>query len=708
MRVRFSRKEKLAAFTVAILLLLGAGAGRALFFGGTGASPGCSEIPLSNGLKAWYKMDGGTTDSSGNGNDAVNNGASLTTDYRNGANCAYSFNGSSNYMTVPNAYAPTNNILTISAWVKRFQTISNGSIIGNYNSANNVGGYTVSIGASPCSGNQVKVTKFGIVDICIGSFPADTNWHSLIVVWSGSGVVDYVDGVSNGSSANTSNFNASTGPTEIGNLGGSGITYWKGSIDDVRIYNRALTSSEIAQLSGEYSNSKLSAASGEKGLAGWWKFDGNTKDSTPYADNAVSNTGVLAADRRGRANSAYSFNGTNQCMTIPNTSNINIDTYTISVWINTTQTPVSDADFVEKWTGSGSYPYALRLQSNGHPSIRAYDGTNNPSVTATIAVNDGNWHHVVATRTYHGAMQIFVDGVSAGSGTDNTTGTTTGSSAVYVGCRGAPSQYFSGSLDDLRIYNRVLSASEINTLYTSYDSQASLYGATPSGGLGQNLLGWWAFNGNAKDSTPYANNGTVSNATLTTDREGRANSAYSFNGSNASIATTYVQTSVTAFTVSAWVKTTSSAFAQTIWQDRGASGAGVSLTLYINDSNQGFGTTNKLSFAEDTNGEGVGTTSTASVNDGNWHMLTGTWSASSGTLVAASQFHLFIDGQSAASNGYFLRGSKNSPFTGLNGAYIGYHANWPPHYFNGTIDDVRVWNRVLSAAEVSQLYKSYQ
>jgi hypothetical protein len=53
--------------------------------------------------------------------------------------------------------------------------------------------------------------------------------------------------------------------------------------------------------------------------------------------------------------------------------------------------------------------------------------------------------------------------------------------------------------------------------------------------LQKGLVASYPFNGNAKDATPYANNGTVSGATLTTDRKGKANSAYSFNGSNATI-----------------------------------------------------------------------------------------------------------------------------------------------------------------------------
>lgn len=60
---------------------------------------------------------------------------------------------------------------------------------------------------------------------------------------------------------------------------------------------------------------------------------------------------------------------------------------------------------------------------------------------------------------------------------------------------------------------------------------ASIFIGGDSINLQKGLVGWWKFDGNAKDSTPNSNHGTVTGATLTTDRKGQTNKAYSFNGS---------------------------------------------------------------------------------------------------------------------------------------------------------------------------------
>ena len=67
------------------------------------------------------------------------------------------------------------------------------------------------------------------------------------------------------------------------------------------------------------------------------------------------------------------------------------------------------------------------------------------------------------------------------------------------------------------------------------------------------LVGWWPFNGNANDESGKGNNGTVNGATLTTDRNGNANSAYSFNGLNNYISTS--RTSLSNFSFSIWFNT---------------------------------------------------------------------------------------------------------------------------------------------------------
>ncbi len=172
-------------------------------------------------------------------------------------------------------------------------------------------------------------------------------------------------------------------------------------------------------------------------------------------------------------------------------------------------------------------------------------------------------------------------------------------------------------------------------------------------------------------------------------------------GSTGYIQTTYTQTAVTAYSVSAWIKTTSTALLPII-QDRG-SGAGNSLTLVIG-LNGTYGGIGRLSFVVDSNSVWVGpTASSLLVNDGNWHHIVGTWSAPSGMLVAASQFNIYIDGNAQALSTPSQRGAPQSPLSGLGTAIIGYHSTWVK-FWNGQIQDVAIFETELSAAQAQSLY----
>ena len=89
------------------------------------------------------------------------------------------------------------------------------------------------------------MTKYAIVDIYLGDFPDDTDWHHIVGVWNEDGQTVYVDGEVNGESANTANFSgAAAGNLLIGgDTGDQGFA--DGAIDDVGIFNIALTEDDV-------------------------------------------------------------------------------------------------------------------------------------------------------------------------------------------------------------------------------------------------------------------------------------------------------------------------------------------------------------------------------------------------------------------------------------------------------------------------------
>lgn len=208
---------------------------------------------------------------------------------------------------------------------------------------------------------------------------------------------------------------------------------------------------------------------------------------------------------------------------------------------------------VEKWSGGATpYPYVVRVNTAGQAAFGAYDMTNNPAKVSTATVNDGQWHLITGVRTKGVTLSLYVDGVAQGSPiTDTTVGSTANSSLVGVGARGVGTQLYQGHIDDVRMYDRALTAVEIEALYESHDTQIN------AGSRQNGLVGHWKFDGNAKDSTPYANNGTASGGiALTTDRKGTANASYDFDGVDDQVLVNAnsLPTTLGPKTMQAWIK----------------------------------------------------------------------------------------------------------------------------------------------------------
>ena len=220
--------------------------------------------------------------------------------------------------------------------------------------------------------------------------------------------------------------------------------------------------------------------------------------------------------------------------------------------------------------------------------------------------------------------------------------------------------------------------------------------------LGAYAVGIWRFDEGvgaiAYDSSGYGNNGNIIGAIFT---KGILGSALVFDGSNDYVDTPYIQSNVTAYTIEVWVKTTDAGNMKVFVQDRG-SGAGKSLTLGIGTTGGGHGGPGKVGFEVDSDSIDIGISSVQTINDGNWHHVVGVWSAPVGISISPSQFKIYIDGiETSVTTGSV--GSVSSPLTGLGGTKIARHDAWNT-WFNGTIDEVRIYNSALTAGQIQKHY----
>lgn len=176
--------------------------------------------------------------------------------------------------------------------------------------------------------------------------------------------------------------------------------------------------------------------------------------------------------------------------------------------------------------------------------------------------------------------------------------------------------------------------------------------------------------------------------------------------SSQKITTNYVQTSVTAYTISLWFNTTQIPSGQSVLvQDRGNTGTGLSLTLGLGNP-AGFAQPGAglVYFVVDSTSIIAGIQTTAAFNDGAWHHVAAVFNRASGTVNSATDFQIYIDGVAQTVTNFSFN-PPAVPLTGFGGTVIGYHDYWGV-YFQGNISEVQIYNRTLSANEVVTNYNA--
>ncbi len=213
------------------------------------------------------------------------------------------------------------------------------------------------------------------------------------------------------------------------------------------------------------------------GLVGWWPFNGNANDESGNGNHGTVNGAALTADRIGKANNAYKFNGAEKIV-IQNTILTNDFTdQSTSVWINTkvgATTIMSDRGKNGGYPGYFWYKNSLFVDSIGDwRSVSHNNNCVNESYSkSNSSVIDGNWHHLlIVWDSKNNLIKLYTDGVLTKTNTSinkNCYGNV--GQPLTIGCfPGYPGisdlSFYNGLIDDIAIYNRALSEQEITNLY---------------------------------------------------------------------------------------------------------------------------------------------------------------------------------------------------------------------------------------------------
>ena len=212
------------------------------------------------------------------------------------------------------------------------------------------------------------------------------------------------------------------------------------------------------------------------GLVGWWPFNGNANDESGNGNNGSVNGATLTADRFGNSNKAYFFNGSSNSISIPNIAIQGNGNRSISAWFYTYPSALWSTGATIISTGSGTNQtggtFNLRLDNqNQYAGFMGGDfsgGGNDYFPNGNILVNNSIWHHIVVTYS-NGQLEFYIDGnleKTASINILNTNGQTN-----FVGKSNdfntSAAAWWDGKIDDIGIWNRVLTQTEITALYNA-------------------------------------------------------------------------------------------------------------------------------------------------------------------------------------------------------------------------------------------------
>jgi hypothetical protein len=391
----------------------------------------------------------------------------------------------------------------------------------------------------------------------------------------------------------------------------------------------------------------------------------NTYYSVTQTANFIANSGTsFVQDRNGNANSALQINNTGtiaEIYALP----IGINARTVSLWVKITSFNSSGFNFIFNY-GNGITSYGAYLDQI---SVKHFGNNTNHNVATTNTLNE--WVHYAFTyngtisRVYRNGIQIGTQALSLNTHNNN--------NIFRLGLsETGGSTYFVGAIDDLEIYNRALTANEIYELYGS--------NATP--------VVAWDFTGTTSSTTGLYPFSTSTNTFLNNDRFNVASRALYINNSG-SVATGVapLPTGNAARTISFWFKRSQSDFQELFVY--GSSGGGSCFGLYVtaNGSFVNYYTNNGSVYAA------MSGSPNQPIAPDTWHFITVVYTQDSSNIyrngIPIAQFSNNVTLTTVGTNlrlGMVLTTSQNP--------------------FQGTIDEIKVYNGALSPAEIAASYNA--
>lgn len=379
---------------------------------------------------------------------------------------------------------------TVSGWFKHTSTISGTDTLIS-RASGTLGsevGYKIYMNSSGfiCFGIDASAGSFPNDDACTSTSYADSQWHKFMAVKNGTtNIVIYIDGraLDTQASITSSSISGSSPAFRVGIDSDGTSNGWDGFIDEVKYYPFAITSSQINTETASRSTTKpvaavlgtnnTSSSALSSGLVGYWKMDETSWATNCSTASVVDSSGNNNPGRPcpnasaatltiGKFGSAGSFDGTNDYVGIPANTAYNSTDFSLSAWVYATSFPAyTTFRTVVSRDASVSGYY---IQTNGDkPLFGFHNGTAYVEAESTTSLPTSTWVHLAGSyNRATGKVQLYVNGKMEATVT-NTTGPTFGAEGLAIGAHNSE-EFWTGSVDDVRVYNRALSDSEMALL----------------------------------------------------------------------------------------------------------------------------------------------------------------------------------------------------------------------------------------------------
>ncbi len=435
---------------------------------------------LDSGLVAFLPFNGNANDESGNNNNGIVNGTQLTQDRFGINNRAYQFDGINSFISIadnPNLFSDE---LTISLWYKLTETPGGAWVVIGWVD----GGHRYQqffSGGQLCYLNGYNVNQPGILFNPTYGLNDLNIWKNVVVTYkklseTTSTTSIYVDG----ELKQTDNHNLAMdyvpgfdffiGKNHNGN-------FFKGYLDDLRIYNRVLNNTEILAL---YNDSTTYFTDS---LIAYFPFNGNANDESFLHNNGTVFNAVLTTDRYANQDAAYHFNGNDSYIQVPDNSMYDFGNgdFSISSWINVSEirtARIVSAGYVQNdniWgLGFGIHPV---WGTGNRINYFVYSGNAYQDFSSDEILNytPGEWIFVTAAKSGN-QIKFYTNGLPVGTSTISYPSNS--NSYLSIGCRQESNnnliEFFKGKIDEVKIFNKSFSDQEIWEMYKATTTAPNL------------------------------------------------------------------------------------------------------------------------------------------------------------------------------------------------------------------------------------------